>query len=272
MKQITKLGLIGLIAIATACKMGPMDRNNPDDPKASNYNAGRFLTLSSIDTQYVSTLAGAFGTTTLTYKTNATGVAYSLKKGSDCANTTAITGTGLAGTSTTFITATVDATSLALGNNYLIICLSGRDDSGVMVTLSDTILIVRDETPPTIVSKSPDSGGTGDVAIQPVITFSEPISAATATSTNFTLEQRTPVISTLTASVSASGNNVTITPGASLTASQQFRIYVTTGVKDRAGNALASATNWDFTASNLTVGNWDTGGHCWDSCNNSWGP
>lgn len=262
-----------VVMLLAACKMGPPDRNNADDPKASNYNAGRSLILSSITTQYVSNLAGANNTTTLTYKTNAMGAAYALKAGSDCANTTAITGTGLSGTTTSFITASVDASSLNMGNNYLIMCVSGKDDGGVTVSLSDTVLVVRDETAPTLVSKSPDSGQNGDVSVQPIITFSEPILPSSATSTNFTLEQRTPGISTLSASISVSGNSVTLAPVATLTTGQTFRIYLTTGIKDRAGNALGSATQWDFTASNMTVGMWDQVGHTWGNPSGtySWG-
>lgn len=272
-----RTGIIAITFLVTmlfaACKMGPPDRNNADDPKASNYNAGRSLILSSITTQYVSNLAGANNTTSLTYKTNATGVAYYIRLGTDCSSTSAVTGTGLSGTTTSFFTITVDASALAMGNNYLITCVSGKDDAGVNVTLSDTVLVVRDETAPTLVSKSPDSGQTGDVSVQPIITFSEPILSSSATSANFTLEQRTPGISTLSASISVSGNSVTITPTATLTTGQTFRIYLTTGIKDRAGNALASATQWDFTASNMTVGMWDQVGHTWGnpSATYSWG-
>lgn len=268
-----KVIILAIVVLIAACKMGPPDRNNPDDPKASNYSAGRSLILSNITSQYVSSLAGANNTTTLTYKTNATGATYTLKAGSDCANTTAVTGTGLSGTATSFITSTVDASSLSMGNNYLIMCISGKDDGGVTVSLSDTVLVVRDETAPTILSKSPDAGGIGDVSVQPIINFSEPILASSATSTNFALEQRTPVISTIGATVSASGNSVTISPATNLTTTQTFRVYVTTGVKDRAGNALATATQWDFTASNMTIGIWDQAGHNWGdpSGTHAWG-
>ncbi|GEM_PF-2603615 len=269
-----------LLAQLAACKMGPPDRDNPDDPKASNYANTRTLTLSNASTLYVSTLAGAFATTELTFKTNATGAAFTLKLGNNCPGTAPVTGSNLSGTSTTFITSTVDASSLTLGSNTLIMCISGKDDAGVTVSLSETVLIVRDETPPTIIAKSPDTAGTGSTTVQPVVNFSETILASSATSTTFVLEQRTPGISTLTASVSASSNAVVIAPSSALSASQTFRIYVTTGVKDRAGNALAAGINWDFTATNLTVGQWDTGGHCWvapdpgtvTSCFYSWGP
>jgi len=272
-----RTGIIAITFLVTmlfaACKMGPPDRNNADDPKASNYNAGRSLILSSITTQYVSNLAGANNTTSLTYKTNATGVAYYIRLGTDCSSTSAVTGTGLSGTTTSFFTITVDASALAMGNNYLITCVSGKDDAGVNVTLSDTVLVVRDETAPTLISKTPDSAQNADTGVQPIITFSEPISTASATSANFTLEQRTPSIVTVAASVSANGNSVTISPSSALTATRTYRIYVTTGVKDRAGNSLASATNWDFNATNMTVGIWDQGGHTWGdpSTTLSWG-
>jgi len=79
-------------------------------------------------------------------------------------------------------------------------------------------------------------------------TFSEPLLASTLVAANFTL---TPSAGTVT--VTASGNVVTIAHSAALVNNQSYAVNITTGVKDLAGNALASSYPWSFTTTNATA-------------------
>ena len=77
-------------------------------------------------------------------------------------------------------------------------------------------------------------------------TFSEAISPSSLTAATFKLAAGlTPVAGTL--SLSASGTTATFTPASRLDGNTVFTATVTSGVKDAAGNALASSTSWSFT-------------------------
>jgi hypothetical protein len=77
-------------------------------------------------------------------------------------------------------------------------------------------------------------------------TFSEAMTAATITTSTFTLATTsgsTPV----TGTVALAGNVATFTPGANLSYGTSYTATVTTGAQDSAGNALAAASTWSFT-------------------------
>ena len=102
-----------------------------------------------------------------------------------------------------------------------------------------------DSTPPTVVTTSPTTSQANvPVASQVVITFSEPLSVSTVTSSSFklTLNDGTPVAST----VSYAGNVVTLTPTSLMVASTVYQVTVYTAVTDLAGNNLATNYNWSF--------------------------
>ncbi len=104
-----------------------------------------------------------------------------------------------------------------------------------------------DTTPPTVLSTSPLSGATG-VALNAALAamFSEPMTNATLTTSTFTLvvtSSGTPVSGT----VAVAGNTATFTPSVPLAGSTQYTATITTGARDAAGNALASAFSWSFT-------------------------
>ncbi|MBI5874561.1 MAG: Ig-like domain-containing protein [Deltaproteobacteria bacterium] len=90
-------------------------------------------------------------------------------------------------------------------------------------------------------STSPSSGATG-VAINTAITatFSETMDASTITSSTFT-------VNGISGTVSYSGATASFTPSSSLGYSTTYTATITTGVKDMAGNAMASAYSWSFT-------------------------
>ena len=106
-----------------------------------------------------------------------------------------------------------------------------------------------DTTPPTVAGVTPASGasnvslGTGVSA-----TFSEAISAASVTATSFVL--RDAGGNAVPASVSASGVTATLQPNATLAPSTSYTATLlagSSGIKDLAGNALASNYSWSFT-------------------------
>jgi phi13 family phage major tail protein len=110
-------------------------------------------------------------------------------------------------------------------------------------------LQTSDSTPPTVDSFSPLDGAVGvAVDVEPVITFDEPMALSTLTTDNIFLT----VVSTgapvaITLAVDAAREVVTITPDANLTGSTEYRINITTAVKDIYGNALAAHNHAEFT-------------------------
>ena len=105
--------------------------------------------------------------------------------------------------------------------------------------------IPADTTRPTVTSTDPANAATG-VAINKKIAaaFSEAMDPSTISTTNFTLRQgATPVAGTVT----YVGTTATFAPASALAVSTTYTATITTGVKDLAGNAMASAFGWSFT-------------------------
>lgn len=102
-----------------------------------------------------------------------------------------------------------------------------------------------DVTPPTVLSVVPANNSTS-IALnsKATVTFSEAMNPTTINATNFTLRHRTTGVA---GTVTYSGNTATFTPAASLMANTVYAGTITTGVKDVAGNALASTYTWSFT-------------------------
>ncbi len=104
-----------------------------------------------------------------------------------------------------------------------------------------------DTTPPTIISVNPAENATGVLtSVFLVVTFSEPMDPATINPMNIRLMNGgVPVLGAVTPS--PDNRYAIFTPGAALATSTVYTGVVTTGVRDAAGNALASAKNWTFT-------------------------
>lgn len=104
-----------------------------------------------------------------------------------------------------------------------------------------------DTTAPTVSSTNPANGATGVAVI--TASFSEAMSAASITTTTFTLTGpgATPVAGTV--AYNATTNMARITPTASLALGTTYTATVTTGAKDAAGNGLAANHVWTFTTS-----------------------
>jgi len=102
-----------------------------------------------------------------------------------------------------------------------------------------------DQTLPLVLSASPVAGSTG-IGLNRVIsvTFSEPMSAATLTSSSFRLSKGATSIAGV---VTYSGATASFAPSAPLVAGTSYEAKVTTGVKDMAGNSLAEDAVWTFT-------------------------
>ena len=104
-----------------------------------------------------------------------------------------------------------------------------------------------DVTAPTVLSVIPANNATlVAVNSKATVTFSEAMNAATITTANFTLKQGT---TTVAGTVAYSGTTATFTPASSLNANTVYTGTVTTGVKDAAGNAMATNYAWSFTTS-----------------------
>ena len=106
------------------------------------------------------------------------------------------------------------------------------------------IALVADTTRPTVLVTTP-AGGDIDVALnaRPSVVFSEPMAAATLTTTSFTLLDT--VANTAVAgavSYSIESRALVFTPTAALTAARNYTATLTTAATDLAGNALAGNT------------------------------
>jgi hypothetical protein len=112
-------------------------------------------------------------------------------------------------------------------------------------TWSFTTGTAPDTTAPTVSSTVPANSATG-VAISGniAVVFSETMDPATVNTATFTLKQGTTPVSGAVTSV---GSTATFNPTSTLAASTVYTATITTGVKDLAGNALATAKTWSFT-------------------------
>jgi hypothetical protein len=115
----------------------------------------------------------------------------------------------------------------------------------VTKTWSFTTGATADTTAPTVSSSNPANASTGIVVnTNIVVTLSEAMDPATFTTTTYTLNQGA---TTVPGAVSYLGTSATFNPTSNLAASTVYTATITTGVKDLAGNALASNYVWSFT-------------------------
>jgi len=108
-----------------------------------------------------------------------------------------------------------------------------------------------DTTPPTVTSTAPVNAATAVTTATTVrATFSEAMTAASVTSTTFQLRTPANAVVAATVSYNASTNVATLTPAQLLAGSTTYTATITggsAGVKDAAGNPLASNVVWSFT-------------------------
>lgn len=99
-----------------------------------------------------------------------------------------------------------------------------------------------DTTAPTVVSTNPANGATSvprDAAVS--VTFSENLDSASVTNTAFSFNNG------VTGTIVVNGAVATLTPTPGLPASTTVTGTLSTGIKDRAGNALAAPVTFQFT-------------------------
>ncbi len=104
-----------------------------------------------------------------------------------------------------------------------------------------------DLVPPSVTLTDPANAATG-VALGKVVlvTFTEPMDVATITPFTVALRQGTTSVAS---TVTLAGAVATVTPTSSLLASTVYTVTITTGVKDVAGNPLATERTFSFTTS-----------------------
>ncbi len=107
--------------------------------------------------------------------------------------------------------------------------------------------LIVERTAPTIVSTSPTAGASHVSASAHItVTLSEPANALTVNASTFYVYPSSSPGSHLSGTFSVSGNDITFTPDAPLTRGLNYGATVTSGITDRAGNAMASSYSWSF--------------------------
>jgi MYXO-CTERM domain-containing protein len=116
-----------------------------------------------------------------------------------------------------------------------------------------TVTAGADTTAPTVSSTIPDNNATG-VAVGSVVTatFSEPIDAATVTTTSFLLQAGVDNV-TGTVSLNPAGTIATFTPSAPLQDNTVYTATLATVITDISGNPLAADYVWTFTTGAAVV-------------------
>ncbi|MGE5247202.1 MAG: Ig-like domain-containing protein, partial [Verrucomicrobiota bacterium] len=175
-------------------------------------------TITTANFKVVQGTVGVPGTVTL----NGSGTTATFKPSAALANGTTYTAT--------ITTGVQDAAGNAMASNY---------------SWSFTTAAAADATPPAVTSVAP-ADGASNVAVNASLTanFSEAVDPLTVTGATFTLKNGPTSVA---GSVSVNGATATFKPSSVLANSTTYTATVTTGVKDLAGNALASAYSWSFT-------------------------
>lgn len=143
----------------------------------------------------------------------------------------------------------------ALTPNTLYSCTitTGVKDSSGNALLADytwsfTTAADPDTQKPTVLSVGPVNNATAVPTNSKVtITFSKPMNASSINASTVTLKKGTTAV---TGTVAYSGTTATFAPSSALDASSVYTCTVTTGVKDAAGNTMASNYTWSFTTAN----------------------
>lgn len=107
-------------------------------------------------------------------------------------------------------------------------------------------------TPPTVNATAITDGATGVATNSAVsVTFSKALDVSTINTSTFTLNGPSGLLAG-TVTYDATTNTAIFTPSTALGYSTTYTATITTGVKDLAGNPLASNYSWSFTTNNVT--------------------
>jgi hypothetical protein len=127
-------------------------------------------------------------------------------------------------------------------------------------------------SPPTVTAITPPDATTGLTAtVNPAATFSKAMDTTTVNASTVTLKQGAASV-TATVAYDAASRTVTLRPAASLAASTPYTVTIkggSSGVKDSAGNPLASDSVWTFTTAAASAFLSD---RPWITAVNGWGP
>jgi N-acetylneuraminic acid mutarotase len=139
--------------------------------------------------------------------------------------------------------ATID---LVVGDN--LIAVTATDPSGNLDRVRITVTRTPDSVPPTVLSTTPTDGETGVSTTSGLeIRFSESMAPSSLNASTILLTDSSH--NAVMGSVGYSGGVATFKPAVDLSVATVYTATVTTGVKDIAGNALASPYVWTFTSS-----------------------
>ena len=146
--------------------------------------------------------------------------------------------------------------ALANGATYTARVVGGsngvKDLAGnaLATTFNWSFTTVPDTTPPTVTTVTPAISATGvGTGTNVTATFSEAMNAATINTNTIQLSNGNTLISA-TVTYSTSARRATLNPSSNLTAATTYTATVaggSSGVKDSAGNALATPFTWSFT-------------------------
>lgn len=219
---------------------GSSSTSDTTAPTVSSTSPANAATGIAVTANVTATFSEAMSATTI----NAT--TFTLKQGSTVVPG-AVTYTGN--------TATFNPTSnLAAGLSYVATITTGaKDTSGNALAVKKTwSFITADSSQPTVISTVPaDLAPAVALNTSVTATFSKAMDPLTINTTTFTLDQAgTPVAGKVT---SPSTTTATFKPNAPLTNGLVYTATITTGVKDIAGNAMAVAKVWTFTANSGTT-------------------
>ena len=109
-----------------------------------------------------------------------------------------------------------------------------------------------DAVPPSVLSTSPARGSSGVAVNEPAtVTFTEAMDAATITTSTFTLKDSNdnPAAGTL----SFSGSTVIFTPSRSLYPSTVYTVFISSAVRDLAGNYMLDGYTFYFTTADASA-------------------
>jgi hypothetical protein len=225
--------LAAFVAGCSGSDGSPADTTAPTVKSTAPVNASTGIAL---NTNIIATFSEAMDPATITTAT------FTLKQG-----TTLVPGAvSYVGTTATFN----PSSDLAASTTYTATVTTGvKDLAGnalaVTKTWGFTTGTVADNTAPTVSSTDPADTATGVVKNTNITaTFNEVMDPSTITTANFSLKQGTTAVS---GAVSYVGTTATFNPSSDLAASATYTATVTTGVKDLAGNALATNKVWTFT-------------------------
>jgi hypothetical protein len=155
--------------------------------------------------------------------------------------------------STTFTATFTPSVSFADGATYTATIGTGATSSlgGPLPTPYTWSFTTVKGIVPTVISVTPTSGATNVNAANAVTaTFSEPMNAATLTTSTFTLTATGFPVATGTVAYNTGTQTATFTPSPALAPSTAYTATITTGAQGSTGAALASNYTWTFTTEN----------------------